>query len=233
MSRTIKRFYTQVSTKQKGDIWLVLLDDRPAKTPLRADLAVPTVSLADTLVTEWDTDTETLSPRNMPLTQLANLAIDRIPQERSTLTADLLKRAMGETLRHFAPHPHSLYKRQVQCWQPLLDWARDNHGLSWQPVMGLIPVPDNPDLITRLEVILAGQDDWHFAACLRLATSLSSSLCALAVMEKRLSAADAFYAAYLEEQYQMEIWGEDAETAARHAAIKAEVEAAAKFLSLL
>ena len=56
---------------------------------------------------------------------------------------------------------------------------------------------------------------------------------ALAVADRRLDAAAAFDAALLEEIYQAELWGEDAEAAQRRTGLKKEIAAATSLLDLL
>ena len=44
---------------------------------------------------------------------------------------------------------------------------------------------------------------------------------------------EAFAASQLDESFQIEAWGEDAEQAARRRALAADIQAAARFISLL
>ena len=64
-------------------------------------------------------------------------------------------------------------------------------------------------------------------------TACGSLVIALALLEGRLDAAEAFAAAQLDESFQIEAWGEDAEQAERRAALAGEIAAAARFKSLL
>ena len=71
----MKRFWKDVALDADGG---VQLDGRPVRTPGRAPLALPTPALAEAVAGEWRAVGETLDPRAMLLTGLANAAIDRI-----------------------------------------------------------------------------------------------------------------------------------------------------------
>ncbi len=71
-------------------------------------------------------------------------------------------------------------------------------------------------------------------AALHLATAACGSLViALALVEGRIDAETAFAASQLDESFQIEFWGEDAEQAQRRQALAADIGAAAQFLALL
>ena len=53
------------------------------------------------------------------------------------------------------------------------------------------------------------------------------------MLEGRLDAEEAFALSQLDESFQVAAWGEDAEAAARRAALAADIAAAARFLELL
>ena len=74
-----KRFYKSVTvTEQLG----IALDGRGVKTPLKAPLVLPNHALAEAVAAEWDEQIEVINPHAMPLTKLANTAIDRAVAER-------------------------------------------------------------------------------------------------------------------------------------------------------
>jgi chaperone required for assembly of F1-ATPase len=71
-------------------------------------------------------------------------------------------------------------------------------------------------------------------AALHLATSACGSLVvALALIEGRLDVEGAFDAAQLDESFEIEQWGEDAEQTQRRAALKDDMALAHRFLGLL
>jgi len=66
-----------------------------------------------------------------------------------------------------------------------------------------------------------------------LTATCGSLVIALAVFDGRLDAAAAFAASQLDETFQIEAWGEDAEAAARRRNIAADIAATARFIALL
>ena len=78
----MKRFWTNVSVDAER---VVRLDERPVRTPGRVPLALPTPALAEAVAEEWRSVGETVDPRAMPLTGLANAAIDRIAADPAPL----------------------------------------------------------------------------------------------------------------------------------------------------
>ena len=74
----MKRFWKTVTIIGNGDGWVVALDERPIRTPARALLTLPNVALANAIAEEWRSVEETVDPRTMPLTGLANAAIDQV-----------------------------------------------------------------------------------------------------------------------------------------------------------
>jgi chaperone required for assembly of F1-ATPase len=78
----VKRFWKDVTVEPEDGGFAIRLDGRPVKTPARAPLAVPTEALAQAVADEWRAVGERIDPRAMPLTGLANAAIDRVAPDR-------------------------------------------------------------------------------------------------------------------------------------------------------
>ena len=74
----MKRFYTQAEASPVEGGWQIMLDGRPVKTPGRQDLVVPSERLGQAIAGEWQAQGDEVNPRAMPLTGLANAAIDRV-----------------------------------------------------------------------------------------------------------------------------------------------------------
>ena len=77
MVEEVKRFWTGVSVIEGEGGFGVALDAKPLKTPVGTSLVVPTRALAEGIAAEWKAAGETVDPRAMPFTGLANAAIDR------------------------------------------------------------------------------------------------------------------------------------------------------------
>ncbi len=98
---------------------------------------------------------------------------------------------------------------------------------------GVVSIEQPPEALAALRQALATRDVFELTALGAAASAAGSLVIALALAAGRIDAAAAFDAAQLDESYQIERWGEDPEVGRRRAAIKADLEAAARFLALL
>jgi len=96
-----------------------------------------------------------------------------------------------------------------------------------------MPVAQPPESMSALMRPFENADPFTFIALFSMATLSRSAVLALAVARGWLTAEQAWHAATLEEQWNMELWGEDAEAAARMRAQRDSFLAAARFLALL
>ncbi len=229
----MKRFYdtVEVGTAESG--FTVLLDGRPVHTPAKAVLVLPTEALAAGLAEEWASQGDTVVPAGMHLTQLAATAIDRLSALRDTVVATIAAYAETDLLCHRAAHPVALTERQQAVWQPLLDWAAMAFDAPLRATVGVIPASQSPAALAALRRVVAAQDDWRLTALHNLTVLMGSVVLGLAVIRGRIEAEAAFEASQIDEAFQNERWGEDAEAAVRHNAIRREVVATGRFARLL
>lgn len=229
----MKRFYSEASIRRGGGGEEVLLDGKPVKTPARGLLALPSLSLAEAVAAEWNAQGEKLQPLTMPLTGLASAAIDRAAPDKEAFAAALA--AYGETdlLCYRAEGPASLVERQARLWDPILAWARRRFDIEFEIVAGIVHRPQPPHTVAQLRHAVAVRDPFELAALSPLVTIAGSLVIALALAEEAIGLDQAWTAATLDETWQAEQWGEDAEAAARLEARRAEFEAAWRFLRLL
>lgn len=226
----MKRFYTTVTVAAANRI---LLDGRPVKTPGRADLALPTQGLAEAVAEEWSGQGEKIEPRTMPLGGLANAAIDRIAPEREAYARGLAVYGESDLLCYRAEGPPPLVARQAERWDPLLDWARERYGVAFTVTSGVIHAKQPAVTVERLKQAVLGRDAFALAGLSHLVTVSGSLVVALALAEGAVDLETAWSAATLDEQWQAEQWGEDAEAASALAARRADFEAGHRFLTLL
>src|SRR5207244_1540467 len=73
-------------------------------------------------------------------------------------------------------------------------------------------------------------DHWRLGALHTVTTLTGSALIALCVLHRRLSAEDAWAAAHVDEDWNMEFWGRDALALERRAFRYAEMQAACRVL---
>lgn len=229
-ARRVKRFYKEAAA---GEDRRILLDGRPVKTPGRADLAPPSAALAEAIAGEWNAQGETIDPRAMPLTGLANAAIDRIAPARESFARGLAIYGESDLTCYRAEGPAGLVARQSERWDPILAWARRRYDVDFEIATGVVHKPQPAHTIERLSHAVAVRDHFRLAGLSPLVTVSGSLLIALALAEEAIDLETAWAAASLDEEWQAEKWGEDAEAAKALANRRADFAAAWRFLSLL
>jgi chaperone required for assembly of F1-ATPase len=229
----MKRFYRKAKPVPAVSGYGIALDGKLVKTPGQRGLIVPTATLAAELAAEWDAQQEEVCPATMPLTGLAVRAIDRVASEREAVVQQVANYAETDLVCYRAAHPPALAVRQQAVWQPLIDWAVLRYDAPLAVTAGVIPKGQSAESLRAFARAADEKDNFALAA-LQLATAACGSLViALALLEGRLDAGEAFAASQLDESFQIEAWGEDAEQAERRRALAADIEAAAQFGLLL
>ena len=229
----MKRFWKEVSVEGGEGAWTIRLDERLVRTPARAALAVPTKALADAIADEWRTVGEDIDPRAMPLTGLANAAIDRVAQERHAFAGGLARYAEADLACYRSDWPPELVSRQAESWDSLLAWARRRYDIDFGTTSGLLHVPQPQATIEQLAQAVASLDAFHLAGLSPLTTIGGSLIAGLAVLEKAMTAEQAWQAVSVDERWQLEQWGSDSEAEEALDNKRRDFMSAAKFLELL
>lgn len=229
----MKRFYKTVAVAPVGAGFALLLDGRGVKTPARNALEVSTRALADAIAQEWRTQGETIDPRAMPLTGLVNAAIDRVAPDSGTFAAGLARFAEGDLLCYRAGGPAALVARQAAAWEPLLDWARRRYDVEFRVTSGILHTPQPEETVKRLAKAVAARGPFALAGLAPLVTVSGSLVIALAVAEEAFTVDEAWRAAAVDDGWQTEKWGTDAEAEVALVYRRRDFEAGARFLALL
>jgi len=229
-ARAVRRFYRQAKV---GEGRRILLDGKKVKTPGRRDLALPTEALADAVADEWNAQDGEIDPRSMPLTGLANAAIDRIAPDPAAFARGLAAYGESDLLCYRAEGPPPLVSRQAEIWDPILAWAQQRYDAVFELASGITHMPQPAESIARLNAAVAARDPFALAGLSPLVTISGSLLIALALAEGAIPLNIAWAASMLDEHWQAENWGEDAEATAALANRRRDFEAAARFLALL
>ena len=229
----LKRFYKTCTVESTGSAFGVALDGRAVRTPGKAALSLPSRPLAEAVAAEWDAQESKVQPRSMPMMQLASTAIDRVTPNRDEVIDGIAAYSRSDLLCYRAEAPQALAERQRTAWQPVLDWAALTYDASLTVAAGVIPVTQPDEAVAALRNAVADSDDFTLAAMHTLTTACGSVVLALAVRDRELEPADAFDASQVDETWQTEQWGQDAEAEARRDRIRAEIVTAGRFLALL
>lgn len=229
-----KRFYKEVAVAEGEGGFIVQLDGRAVKTPGKALLVLPTEAAARLIADEFAAQGETLDLASMPVYRLVNTAIDGVANDPQAVVEDILRFSSSDLLCYRADGPETLVARQNEAWDSVLDWARATLGARFVLAEGVIHVDQPRDAITAIGIHLNQRAEPLRLAALHVMTTLTgSALLALAVDFGELDAETAWKAAHVDEDFQAEHWGQDAEALARRANRKRDMMAAAQLLEAI
>lgn len=226
----MKRFYKDVTI---GEDRSILLDGRPVRTPARHLLLLPSKALALAVAEEWAAQGDDIDPRSMPMTGLANAAIDRVAPDVEGFLAPLVEYSETDLLCYRADSQPELAQLQATEWDPALDWAARRFGVVFTVAHGIMHRPQPEATIKALSDGLRDLDPFRLAAMNPLVTISGSLVLALAIVDQSMDAEAAFAKAHLDELWQAELWGEDEFAIKAREARRADFMAVARFIDLL
>lgn len=217
-----RRFWAEARAVPSGDGFGVTLDARPVRTPRKCLLVVPTAALARAIAGEWQAQTGTVDPATMPFTRTANSAIDTVAVQPEAVVRMLADYGGSDLLCYRAEGPADLVARQAEGWDPLLDWSARTLGAPLLTATGIIHRAQPEASLSALTDEVRRLTPFQLAAFHDLVSLSGSLVLALAVTHHRLTAQAAWDVSRIDEAWQIEQWGADAEaaetTALRHAA---------------
>jgi chaperone required for assembly of F1-ATPase len=229
----MKRRYTAAGIVSFGALFAIALDGKTIRTPAKRDLVVPNRALAAAIADEWQAQGEDVLPHTMPLTRLASTAIDLVAQRRVQVVEEIVAYAGSDLLCYRAEQPPELIAREHEAWQPLVDWATLRYDAPLIVTSGILPVRQLPETMRAFTAAVDEYDPLLLTALHAITTVAGSLVIALAVLDGRLDALEAFEVAQLDETFEIEKWGEDEEQSERRAALQDDIAAAARFAALL
>ncbi len=229
----MKRRYTAAGVSGSEGDYRVELDGRSVTTPAHHPLRVPSRPLGEAIAREWACQEERIDPSTMPLMRLAATAIDSVAPDPARVVDGIVAWGKSDLVCFRADHPRELVRRQEACWQPLLDWAAAEHGAALAVTTGIMPLEQPPDSIHALRSAVEELDSFRLVAVHSVASATGSLVIALALLDGRLDAPEAFHAGALDELWSLEAWGDDAEARQRLDVRQNDIRAADCFLHLL
>jgi chaperone required for assembly of F1-ATPase len=229
----VKRFWKEAKAIENRGLWFVVLDGKPIRTPGRQILKLPNPRLAEAIATEWNDVGENVDPGAMPLTGLANAAIDRVAPDPAAFADGLARYGESDLICYRAEHPRALAERQEKSWDALLGWARRRFDVDFNTTCGVTHVPQPSATIERLHHAFSVLDPFRLAGLSPLVTIGGSLIAGLAVLEGVVSPEQAWTAVTTDEQWQAEQWGEDSEAQLALENRRRDFMAAAQLLALL
>jgi len=220
-----KRFYTTVAIEPAEAGFRLLLDGRPVRTPARHFLAVSSQAVAEALAEEWRAQTDKIDPVTMPLNRLVNAAIDGVAETAEAVVRDIAVYAQSDMLCYRAEGPDRLVARQSAAWDPVVAWAESRIGRRFRLAAGVMHVAQEPDVADRVAELLP-RDALRLAALHSITSLTGSVLLALSLAEGQITPDQCWQAAHVDEDWNAELWGLDAEAAERLAYRRKEFDVA-------
>jgi chaperone required for assembly of F1-ATPase len=228
----MKRFWKNVTVVAENGGHGIRLDGRAVRTPGRLPLVVPSPALAEAIADEWRAVEGEIAPATMRLTGLANAAIERIGPDPVPQVAGIAAYGESDLTCYRAEGPAPLVAREAAAWDPLLAWATARYDVHFAVTAGVIHQPQPSATLARLTEAVAARDAFALAALSPIVSITGTLVGALALAEAAVDADALWTAATVDEAWQAEMWGEDADAARALAAKRAEYDAAVRFLEL-
>ena len=226
-SQLPKRFYKSVDVEQQDDVHVVMLDGRTVKTPGKALLASSSEVIANHMAEEWNGQEERIDPMTMPVTRLVNTAIDGVANEMQAVKEDIIHYSCSDMLCYRAAQPQPLVDRQTAIWDPYIEWSQAALGARFELAEGVTYIEQPPESISAFSVHVGQINDALVLAAAHVVTSLTgSSILAMAAVKGDWGLDEIWSAAHLDEDWNIEQWGEDFEAQDRRAARFKDMKAA-------
>ncbi len=231
-SRLPKRFYDKVEVVEGEGGFEIALDGRPVRTPLKSLLCVTSKPLCEAVAGEWLDQVEHVNPGLMPLTRLANTAIDRVATRVDTIIEEIASYAGSDLLCYRAEGPDKLLLRQAQHWDPIVNWAEGRIGARFILTQGVMHHEQPAATMDRFTDLIRAHDAFALTGLHNITTLTGSALIGTAVAAGEITTQAAWAAAHVDEDWQIEQWGHDEEADARRAARQVDFEATVAFMEL-
>jgi chaperone required for assembly of F1-ATPase len=229
-----RRFYSDAKVEARDGRFVVALDGKTVRTPRRELFSLPTGPSAEAVCAEWAAQEQTIDPATMPMTRIVNSALDGVAQAMGAVASEIAKYAASDVLCYRAVEPDTLVELERAAWDPVLDWADEALGARFVLAKGVMFVDQPAAALAAVEKAVQAYDTPIALACLHTMTTLTgSAVLALAVARGQMSVASAWAAAHVDEDYEMQLWGQDEEALERRAKGWREMDAAARLLMLV
>lgn len=211
-----KRFYKDVAFAEIEEGFVIQLDGKPVRTPGKAFLTLPTSNAAALVVAEFSAQQEVIDPVSMPVLRIVNSAIDGVAPDMLAVLEDIKRYSGSDLVCYRAEAPQELVERQAAAWDPVLNWARSVLGAEFLLAKGVMHVAQPQTSLDAVGAWLEQRQDPFWLAAIHVMTTLSgSALISLAIDAEALTPDHAWAAAHIDEDWNSEKWGNDAEAVAR------------------
>ncbi len=228
-----KRFYQEAAVRPADNGFAVGLDGRVPRTPGMKTVVVPNEELAQAMASEWRAQGEFIDPETMPTVRLVNSGIEAGEAAMPGLRTEIVKYASNDLLLYRADSPEGLVRRQEQFWDGALVALARHFDVAFQPTVGILHQPQPKATLNRLALALDDEPLLPLTAMNAITSITGSGLLAIAHRHGLLNAEETWLAAHVDEDHNIELWGEVEEITTRRAKRRVEFDAAVRLLQLL
>jgi len=226
-----KRFYSEATFSEGAGGFIVQLDKKPIKTLAGKPLLLPAKALAQAIAEEWDEQGAQIVIDSLRMTKLANSAIDGVCGQEEAVVEDIVRYAGSDLVCYRAEIPAVLAAKQAAIWDPILEWAAERFGASFNVTEGIRHIQQPAAPLECLRIALRKLNPFALTAFHAMTGITGSALLAFAHAEGRLDMDSAWHAAHLDEDWQASRWGEDYEARIAKERRHEEMKAASRFYS--
>jgi chaperone required for assembly of F1-ATPase len=226
------RFKATVAVAEQAPGFLITLDTRPVRTPAGAQLVLPNSDMASAVASEWRMLTDKIDYERLPLTRLANTALDAVAQKREEVIDDIVRYASSDLVCYRSASPKPLAMRQAELWDPILKWVHNEYDALFEVTEAVTFVQQRPLSLGNLQARLHSYSNFELTALHSMTSLLGSALIAMAHGRKHLSLAEAWEAAHVDEDWQEHQWGQDYEASQRRERRYRDFSNASRFFEL-
>jgi chaperone required for assembly of F1-ATPase len=227
-----ERFYKQALVQPMDGGFAVGLDGRVPRTPGMKHVVVPKAALADIMAAEWAAQDEFIDPETMPMVRLVNSAVEAGDGARAALAGEIVKYVANDLLLYRADSPAALVAREEEVWDDALVRLARHFGVGFQPTIGILHQPQPRATLARFEAALEDEALFPLAAMNAVTSITGSGLLAIALRYHLLDAEQVWVAAHVDEDHNIQLWGEVEEIVERRAKRRKEFDAAVRLLAM-
>lgn len=209
-----KRFWKQAHVQRRDEGFVVLLDERKLLTPGKAELVMPTEEMAQAVAAEWDEQPKVVNPLTMPVTRSANSAIDKVASQRAEVAEMVASYGGTDMICYRAESPDGLVKRQADAWDPLLSWSENHLHAPLITAKGIVHVAQSDSSLNRLSTMVSKFTDFELTGFHDLVGLSGSLIIGFAAIHGFQSPEILWNLSRVDEQWQVDQWGEDEEATA-------------------
>jgi chaperone required for assembly of F1-ATPase len=217
-----RRFYKAVEVVEAEGGFGVQLDGRNVRGPGGGLMVLPTRTLAEQVAEEWAGQGETLEIAGMHATRLANTAIDSVSRARDAVAQSIADYAASDLICYFAEAPAGLVERQTHGWAPVLARIEAEAKLGFVRAAGIVHREQPAETLAGVKTLALELDDFGLSGLAFGAALFGSAILAIALQRGWLSGEQAFELSRLDEAWQEDHWGVDAEAAERTERLRGE-----------